>query len=214
MNLQQVKSIIDSKDKIEESKKALLKNEIINSWLIEGLEVEESESERLIQVYDKFVPIFKREEYTNLYDAVQYLHKEMFPQIKTDGFRSVNVRVGNYVCPPHQQVPELMLKWCSSVNIIDKKEYVGRSQLADLHAEFENIHPFIDGNGRIGRMLVVLLCERFIISEIIYPSYKLYHERWSYYESLDKWRIDKKESIRELFSEIQDYHTIKKGEVK
>ncbi|MFZ4580717.1 MAG: Fic family protein, partial [Myxococcota bacterium] len=59
-------------------------------------------------------------------------------------------------------------------------------QLAILHAEFEAIHPFLDGNGRLGRLLVPLfLVEKGLLSEPnFYISAYLERHRDEYYERL------------------------------
>lgn len=59
-------------------------------------------------------------------------------------------------------------------------------QIAVLHAEFEAIHPFLDGNGRIGRMLVPLMMWQYgLIQEpMFYISAYFESERDAYYDSL------------------------------
>ena len=59
-------------------------------------------------------------------------------------------------------------------------------QLAVLHAEFESLHPFLDGNGRLGRMLVPLfLSEQGLISQpMFYISAYFEARRAEYYEGL------------------------------
>jgi len=60
------------------------------------------------------------------------------------------------------------------------------------HAQFETIHPFLDGNGRVGRLLITfLLCAEGALREpLLYLSLYLKQNRTAYYESLQKVRID------------------------
>ena len=60
-----------------------------------------------------------------------------------------------------------------------------------LHVQFESIHPFLDGNGRLGRLLVtLLLVDRGILGEpILYPSLYLKQHKARYYELLQQVRL-------------------------
>ena len=55
-----------------------------------------------------------------------------------------------------------------------------------VHAQFETIHPFLDGNGRVGRLLItLLLCEQHILSQpVLYISHYFKANRQTYYELL------------------------------
>ncbi len=59
-------------------------------------------------------------------------------------------------------------------------------QLAIVHAEFEAIHPFADGNGRLGRMLIplFLLCRKVLSEPTFYISAYLEARRGDYYDQL------------------------------
>ncbi|MBL8812374.1 MAG: Fic family protein [Planctomycetaceae bacterium] len=54
------------------------------------------------------------------------------------------------------------------------------------HVQFETIHPFLDGSGRVGRLLITfLLCERqVLLKPVLYLSYFFKHHRPQYYEHL------------------------------
>ena len=60
------------------------------------------------------------------------------------------------------------------------------------HAFFETVHPFLDGNGRVGRLLITfLLCEREILSKpVLYLSHFFKKRRAEYYERLQSVRDD------------------------
>ena len=59
-------------------------------------------------------------------------------------------------------------------------------QVGLAHAQFETIHPFVDGNGRLGRLLITfLLCERQVLSKpVLYVSLLLKRRRDEYYQRL------------------------------
>lgn len=63
-------------------------------------------------------------------------------------------------------------------------------RLALIHYQFETIHPFLDGNGRLGRLLIVLLlCEwRLLPAPLLYLSAFFHQHRQDYYERLQRVR--------------------------
>jgi len=91
-----------------------------------------------------------------------------------------------FVPPPPDLVPDCM-------NALELFLYDERTDLPLLikaglvHAEFETIHPFVDGNGRLGRLLITfLLCAARVLREpILYLSLYLKQHRSLYYELLD-----------------------------
>lgn len=61
-----------------------------------------------------------------------------------------------------------------------------------IHAQFETIHPFLDGNGRVGRLLITfMLCAKGVLREpVLYLSLFLRQHRQTYYEVLNGTRKD------------------------
>jgi hypothetical protein len=76
------------------------------------------------------------------------------------GFVPYNVGVGNYVPPSFTRVPDLMQAWIRDLrtHLVDDAQQPAAELVADICGEmlqrFEAIHPFVDGNGRVGRLLV------------------------------------------------------------
>lgn len=85
--------------------------------------------------------------------------------------------------PPH----EMMAALGSLEKFIhDRESLPVLIQCGLIHAQFETIHPFLDGNGRVGRLLITfLLCERQILHRpLLYLSYYLKARRSEYYDRL------------------------------
>jgi Fic family protein len=94
-----------------------------------------------------------------------------------------------YVPPPAEYVEDLMSDLEKFINI-KGRELPDLIMIALVHAQFESIHPFLDGNGRLGRLMItLLLCERKILqSPILYMSYYFKVRRQEYYTKLQNIR--------------------------
>lgn len=100
-------------------------------------------------------------------------------------------RPGNaaFVPPP----PELVLDCMGKLELFLHEKALNLPVLikaALVHVQFETIHPFLDGNGRLGRLLITfLLCAEEILHEpILYLSLYFKAHRTAYYELLDRVR--------------------------
>lgn len=99
-----------------------------------------------------------------------------------------------YVPPPPDLVPELLRDLMVYVNRVDVPILV---QVAVAHAQFESIHPFTDGNGRIGRGLMnVILRHRGATSSVVVPiASGLVGNRERYFDHLTRYRLGDPEPI-------------------
>lgn len=106
-------------------------------------------------------------------------------------FRKIQVHVGKtnkieeatYVPPTAQLVPECMSNLEKYFHIEEKDTLV---QLAIIHAQFEIIHPFLDGNGRVGRIMMPLFLyhKGVLSSPMFYLSEYFESHRENYYQKL------------------------------
>lgn len=107
-----------------------------------------------------------------------------------------NPETAEYVPPPVEAVPELMADLERFMN--EGGEYPTLVRAALAHYQFETIHPFLDGNGRVGRLLVsfFLMQEGRLDQPILYLSGYLEDRRMEYYARL--------QAVRER-GEIQEW---------
>lgn len=101
-------------------------------------------------------------------------------------YRSIRVRVGRYVPPPPSEVSGMMaelLRWWNE----QSREWPAVVSSAIVHHRFEDIHPFADGNGRVGRTLALWeLYRRGFDTHHIFAIDEFYWEdRPRYYKALD-----------------------------
>jgi len=106
-------------------------------------------------------------------------------------FRKMQVHIGtsnkveeaSYVPPTCVEVPGLMSNLEKYFHF-DEKDYL--VQLAIIHAQFEIIHPFMDGNGRVGRILMPLFLyfKKVLSSPMFYLSAYFESHREEYYQKL------------------------------
>jgi len=89
-----------------------------------------------------------------------------------------------FVPPPPEDVPEALAALERFLHQDDDIPLLVKIGLA--HVQFETIHPFLDGNGRIGRLLITfLLCERGVLQKpVLYLSYYFKRHRQAYYDHL------------------------------
>ncbi len=114
------------------------------------------------------------------------LAEEVMDQGKTGRYRSMAVRVGNYIPPPPADVSGLMfelLDWWNK----SSTELSPVLSSAIIHYRFEAIHPFADGNGRTGRALSLweLYRRGFDTHHIFSVDEYYWEDRARYYRELE-----------------------------
>ena len=101
-------------------------------------------------------------------------------------------RPGNaaYVPPPPHALGEVLGAFEKYLHAADTLPPLVRAGL--LHVQFETIHPYLDGNGRIGRLLVTLLLEhwKLLTKPLLYLSLFFKRHREEYYRRLNGVRVD------------------------
>ncbi|HEY2291396.1 MAG TPA: Fic family protein [Thermoanaerobaculia bacterium] len=95
-----------------------------------------------------------------------------------------------YVPPPADALMDCLGNWESFLH--DRDRFPDLVQCAVMHEQFEAIHPFLDGNGRVGRLLITLfLVERGRLSQpLLYLSDYIEAHRQEYYDRLQRVRTD------------------------
>lgn len=99
-----------------------------------------------------------------------------------------SLKNARYIPPNVEDMKAAMSKLEKYIN--ENQEYDPLVQAALIHYQFETIHPFLDGNGRIGRLLILLyLMEQKLLSKpVIYVSYFLKKNQIEYYDRISEVR--------------------------
>ena len=173
---------------LEETEKILLQIDL-DRYISER---EIFETKNLARVVSYINTVAKEKELS--IDMILLLHKMLLSNIRNDvagRFRKNDewVRVSNHIAPDPKfvisMVEDMLIKYnsASNENII--------SRIALLHLAFENIHPFVDGNGRIGRVVnnYMLTREGYVPINIKFIDRRLYYEAFKEFDSKGKTTI-------------------------
>ncbi|WP_419678497.1 Fic family protein [Aliarcobacter lanthieri] len=128
---------------------------ILDGKRVLGTVKELAEVQGAIKAYEKLDEL----RYDEL-DDLLLAHKILMDEILTTAgsFRSVNVKVGEHIAPQPNMVNELMINLFSWLKNSDEHMLL---KSCIFHYEFEFIHPFSDGNGRIGRLWQSVILNSF-----------------------------------------------------
>jgi len=127
-------------------------------------------------------------------DTILLLHKMLISNIRDDiagRFRNEDewVRVGNYIAPNPLEVLGLLKEMLVQYQTNDADNIIRR--IAKLHLTFEHIHPFVDGNGRIGRVInnYALIRENFVPINIKFINRKEYYDAFQEFDQRNTTKI-------------------------
>lgn len=158
--------------------------------------------------YDEVKSNHTYSEYTDAKNAYYAIQKMLIPFAKTaideewikkangyirhmqEEYRDTTVYIGNlsesvYYPPDSQDVPELMKNWMRETNIEGGNVKAVFERIAENHVRFERIHPFSEGNGRTGRMIInQQLINNGLLPISIQPTGK-YREAFRKYDKRD-----------------------------
>jgi len=148
---------------------------IKNKKLIEHLEA----SNHAVVLRDIFSAKFSQ---TIDESLIKSLHKALMQGIREDAGQYAKYQRGirgvDLVLPHPQDIPEEMKEFCSKVNQVKGHPI---EHFARMHADFESIHPFGDGNGRVGRLIMVIQ----MIESGFAPCLINVEQKAKYYECLE-----------------------------
>ena len=167
---------------LEETEKILLQIDL-DRYITEREIFEAKNLARVVEYKHK-----KAKEQELTIEVILFLHKMLIANIREDiagRFRKDNefVRVGNYIAPDPKEITGRIEKMLAEYNASAGKENIIK-RVARLHLTFEHIHPFIDGNGRIGRVInnYLFIREGFVPINIKFIDRKKYYEAFNEFD--------------------------------
>lgn len=166
---------------LEETEKILLQIDL-DRYISEREIFEAKNLARVVSYIDKRA---KEQELT--LDVVLMLHKMLMANIRDDvagRFRKDGewVRVGSHIAVDPKEVVSRLEKMIAEYHAGTFENIIKR--IARLHLTFEYIHPFVDGNGRIGRVLnnYLLIRDGFVPMNIKFIDRKTYYEAFNEFD--------------------------------
>ncbi len=166
---------------LEETEKILLQIDL-DRFISERELFEAKNLARVVAYTDKRA---KEQELT--LDVILSLHKMLISNIRDEiagRFRVHNeyVRVGSHIAPAPQEIVGLLETALAEYNAASHENIIKR--IAQLHLAFEHTHPFMDGNGRIGRVInnYLLIREGFVSINIKFIDRKKYYQAFKEFD--------------------------------
>ena len=166
---------------LEETEKILLQIDL-DRFISEREIFEAKNLARVVSYIDKRA----KEQELNL-EVILMLHKMLISNIRDDiagRFRKDDewVKVANHIAPNPKEITSRLEKMLTKYNASSHENIIKR--IALLHLTFEHTHPFVDGNGRIGRVInnYLLIREGFVPINIKFIERKMYYDAFKEFD--------------------------------
>ena len=122
-------------------------------------------------------------------EFIRHIHQILMNGIMHNAgeYRNHNVRIAGVNVPTsnHLSIEKHMIKYIDTFNQFQKKPLAQVEQMAQTHAHFEQIHPFSDGNGRVGRLLMLILAFKYNMAPVLIKKEK----KQAYYTYLEESQV-------------------------
>lgn len=188
---------------LKETEKILLDKEVSRNVSVREI----FEAKNLARVMEYFE--LKRNELSLTTETILLVHKMLIENIDDNiagHFRTKNeyVRVGSHIAPAPEHVERMVDAILSEYesNIDDYPI----DKIAKFHLDFERIHPFLDGNGRIGRVIV-----NFQLNKLGFPNLIIRDkEKKIYYQSFREYNDSKNTKTMEKIIVLASFESLHK----
>ncbi len=188
---------------LKETEKILLDKEVSRNVSVREI----FEAKNLARVMEYFE--LKKNELSLTSETILLVHKMLIENIDDNiagRFRTKNeyVRVGSYIAPAPEHVERMVDAILSEYesNIDDYPI----DKIAKFHLDFETIHPFLDGNGRIGRVIV-----NFQLNKLEFPNLIIRDkEKKIYYQSFREYNDSKNTKTMEKIIVLASFESLHK----